>query len=165
MRATGDNRPLAIYDTNIVLQATLSPFNVAERAITQADNGVVDAIMSPRLRSEYEEVLRRLARKPKYAHLLNDEIIEVQLARVDAVVRMVPNAPEQIEYRRDPKDAPTINLAIFHEADFIVARDKDLLVLNNDPVFKKRSPRTRVVAPEDFLEQLGISPAKSEPSE
>lgn len=155
------NKPLAIYDTGLVLQATLSPSGVAERALLQVELGVVDAIMSNRLRSEYEDVLHRFTERGKYKRILDLDVVEAQLERVDALIRLVPNAPEQIEYRRDPDDAPTINLAIYYDVDFVIARDKDLLVLNNDPVLKKRSPNIRIVDPLTFLQIIAVAAART----
>jgi putative PIN family toxin of toxin-antitoxin system len=147
-------KPRVIYDTGVILQATLSPFGIGERALVQAENGMVDAVMSNRLRSEYEDVLRRLALLDKYRMLLRDEDIAVQLERIDATIVLVPNPPLQIVYPRDPNDTDTINLAVFYDVHFLVARDKDLLALNHDPVFQKRSPQARIVTPVEFVQEM-----------
>ncbi|MBC8141315.1 MAG: putative toxin-antitoxin system toxin component, PIN family [Armatimonadetes bacterium] len=152
MTETGNPKPLVIYNTGVVLQATLTPQSVAEKTLSMAEFGMVQAVMSNRLRSEYEDVLRRLALLPKYQKFLDEEIVSAQLECVDKIIRLVPNAPEQIEYPRDPDDAPTINLAICYEVDFVLARDKDLLALDTDPVLRKRSPKLRVVDPVTFLQ-------------
>ena len=140
-----------IYDTGVILQATLSPFGVAERALAQTKEGTIDALMSNRLRAEYERILRNLATLDKYKALLREDDIEVQMLRIDTSIVLVPNPPPQIDYPRDLNDADTINLAIFYDVDVIVARDRDLLALNRDPVFQKRSPRTRVLTPVEFV--------------
>jgi putative toxin-antitoxin system toxin component, PIN family len=147
-------KPLVIFDTGIILQATLTPRGASERALQLLESGMVIAVMNNYLRAEYEDVLRRLASLEKYAQLRRGTIIVDQLARVDALVERVPNAPERIVYPRDPKDAPTVNLAIEVAADFIVTRDADLLDLNNNPTFQKVCPKTRIVDPVDFLEAV-----------
>ena len=122
MNESGGQLPLVVYDTNIVLQATLSPQSVSEKSLSLIKTGRVAAILSNRLRSEYEDVLRRLSLRGKYKRLLGEEIIAAQLERIDALMHRVPNPPEQIEYPRDAKDAPLINLAIFYDARFAVCR-------------------------------------------
>jgi putative PIN family toxin of toxin-antitoxin system len=147
-------KPLVIYDTGVVLQATLTPRGPAEQALQLLESGAVTAVMNNALRQEYEDVLQRLALLEKYSRLRQGTVIMDQLARADALMERVPNAPKRISYPRDPKDAPTINLAIEIAADFIVTRDADLLDLNDDPTFQRVCPHTRIVNPVTFLQAV-----------
>jgi len=163
-------RLIVIYDTGIVLQSVLNPDSPAARALGWAEHPAVQAVISNRLRSEYEEVLRRPALRERFAPLRNPVVVEGQLERIDGLMRRVPNPPEQIEYPRDPKDAPLINLAIFYDARFLVTRDRDLLDLDSDPVLRKRSPALRLVDPvvflravEDLASNQLLSPENPEP--
>ncbi len=110
--------------------------------------------MSNRLRSEYEDVLKRDTLRAKYPILQNSRFVDIQLRRVDSLMERTDNPPERITYERDPKDAPLINLVIHVRADFMVARDKHLLVLTDDPVFRHASPQTQVMDPVEFVREM-----------
>jgi len=45
-----------------------------------------------------------------------------------------------VEYPRDPNDEAILNLAIYVRADYLVARDKDLLTLNRNRDFRLLYP-------------------------
>jgi len=59
-----------------------------------------------------------------------------------------------VEYARDPDDEPVLNLAIHVKADYLVARDKDLLDLDRDRDFRLIYPFLRIVTPEALLQAL-----------
>ena len=148
-----DPKPRVLFDTGTVLQAALNPRGPASRALSVLDQGQVEAILSPRLRSEYEDVLCRPAIRERYPRLTED-MVEAALARFDEWAQLVPNPPRHIEYPRDPDDEPLLNLAIQVGADYLVTRDKDLLDLAADEAFRRRFPFLRIVDPVAFLEEL-----------
>jgi putative PIN family toxin of toxin-antitoxin system len=141
-----------VSDTGILLQASLNPFGPAERALRTTAQGQCTGLVSNRLRNEYETVLYRPVLEARFPRLVQSGIREAQLARVDDLFERVPNAPEHIEYRRDPNNTHIINLAIDYQVGFIVTRDKDLLSLSDDPLFAQLCPTTRLVNPFEFLQ-------------
>ncbi len=52
-------KPIVIFDTGVVLQAVLNPMGPAADALSQFDGDRVSVYLSPRLRSEWEDVLMR----------------------------------------------------------------------------------------------------------
>ena len=149
-----NSTPIAVYDTGVILQATLNPAGPAERALARVQLRHVVAVMSDRLRSEYEQTLQRDDLQDKYPLLQNARLVEAQFLRVDTYIRRVSNPPKRISYQRDPNDEHIINLVIHIQADYLVTRDNDLLDLNHDPVFRNLCQTTEVVDPVDFLRQM-----------
>ena len=149
-----DAKPRVVFDTGVVLQAALSSTGPASRALWLLDSGAVEAVVSPRLRSEYEDVLLRPAIRARYPRLTG-EMVEAALARFDALALLVPNPPARVRLARDPDDEPLLNLAVELRADYIVTRDRDLLDLAAaDAAFGARFPFLRIVDPVAFVRQL-----------
>jgi predicted nucleic acid-binding protein len=59
-----------------------------------------------------------------------------------------------MEFPRDPDDEPILNLAIQEQADYILARDKDLFDLGKSKDFRLLYPYLQVVDPVTFLQAL-----------
>jgi putative PIN family toxin of toxin-antitoxin system len=155
--------PVVIYDTGIILQATLNPDVPGERALQLAVNGTVHAVVSARLRSEYEDVLTRPTLQTKFPVLRMAGVVEAQLERVDEAVKLVPNPPNQISYPRDPNDTPSLNLALYLNAKYIVTRDRDLLDLDASADFRRICPNTRILDPVAFLQHVADSHGADDP--
>jgi putative PIN family toxin of toxin-antitoxin system len=153
-------KPGVVYDTGCVLQAAINPAGPAAEALDLLDRGIVTAYVSPRLRSEYEDVLARPSIRQKNP-LVTDRQVEAGLARFDALAVMVPNAPQYVAYSRYPDDEPVINLAIHVHAGYIVSRDRDLLDLMDDDnpdgrYFTRHFPWLSILAPVAFLRAIRI---------
>lgn len=142
-----------VFDTGTVLQAALNPRGPASRALSLLDSGQVEAFISPRIRSEYEDVLRRPVIRTKFPHL-SDERIEAALTRFDERAEIVPNPPRHVAYPRDPDDEPLLNLAIQVRADYLVSRDRDLLDLAEDTAFRQRFSFLIIIGPVAFAKEL-----------
>lgn len=150
--------PVAVFDTGIVLQAALNPAGPAGDALDQFDQGRVVLYVSPRLRSEWEDVLMRpslRARNPR----LTDAQVWAALQRLDERAVMVPNPPTYLVYPRDPNDEPVINLAIHVKATYLVTRDRDLLDLMDTTRpegrdFRRRFPDLQILDPVAFVTAL-----------
>lgn len=150
--------PAAVFDTGIVLQAALNPAGPAAAALEQFDRGLVTLYVSPRLRSEWEDVLTRPAVRARNPQL-TDAQVEAALMRFDAHAVMVANPPSYILYPRDPNDEPVINLAIHVRARYLVTRDRDLLDLMDasrpeGSSFRQRFPDLLICDPVTFVRQL-----------
>jgi putative PIN family toxin of toxin-antitoxin system len=142
-----------VFDTGFVLQATLSPGGPAGQVFRFLDAGTIEVYVSPRLRSEYEDVLSRPAIREKNSQL-TDERMRAVLDWFDEKAILHPNPPQYVQFQRDPDDEAIPNLAIHVGADYIVARDRDLLDLDSDINFRQRFPRLRIVDPVTFLREL-----------
>lgn len=146
MRNNDADRLKVIFDTGIVLQAGIFPDQdgPARRCLRLMDDDKIVVYVSPRLRSEYEVVLYRDVIRAKYPILIG-EVTDSLLNRMDTKAIFIHPVPSSVSYPRDPKDEPILNLAIHIQADFIVARDKDLLDLDN------QVRGIRIVDPVTFL--------------
>ena len=145
--------PRAVFDTGVVLQAALNPTGPASRALELLDAGQIQVYASPRLRSEYEEILQRPAIRARFPRL-TDARIAAALQRFDERAILIPNPPRRVAYPRDPDDEPVLNLAIHVEAHYIVARDNDLLDLADDAQFGRLFPAIRIVDPVALLQEI-----------
>jgi uncharacterized protein len=150
--------PAVIFDTGIVVQGVINPAGPSAQAIEQLDEGRVTVYVSPRLRSEWEDVLTRPSVRAKNPQI-TDARVEAALQRLDTQAMMIPNPPAYVAYSRDPDDEPVINLAIHVGAQYLVTRDRDLLDLADATRpegrdFRRRFPDLRVVDPVAFLRAL-----------
>jgi putative PIN family toxin of toxin-antitoxin system len=169
-------KPGAVFDTGIILQAAINPLGPAARALDLFDQGRVVLYVSPRLRSEWEDVLMRPSLRAKNPQI-TDAQVEAALKHLDTNALMVPNPPPYLLYPRDPDDEPVLNLAIHVKAKYIVTRDRDLLDLmaptrTEGVAFRRRFPTLRILDPVAFLRELtepsppesAIDPAREEPA-
>jgi putative PIN family toxin of toxin-antitoxin system len=168
-------KPIAVFDTGIMLQAAINPAGPAASALDQFDQEKVTVYLSPRLRSEWEDVLMRPSLRAKNPQI-TDAQVEAALQRFDARAIMVPNPPTYLVYPRDPDDEPVINLAIHVKASYLVTRDRDLLDLMDETRsegrgFRRRFPDLIILDPVAFVRRLTaerqpepeIEPAGEEP--
>ena len=109
-----------LIDTNVLLSAALRdrlPERVVMFVATQDD---WKWLVTPAIRAEYADVLKR----PKFA--LTSEVLQQWTNLIDSRTVSVASPPD-IEYPRDPKDAPFLAAAIATTANYLVTGDKDLL--------------------------------------
>jgi putative PIN family toxin of toxin-antitoxin system len=128
LRRTDADRIKVIYDTGVVLQATLHPRGPAGHTLRLLEHDAIEGFISGRIREEYVDVLYRPAVRGENPYL-TDEQAQVVLEWLDERMTLVINPSRVIEYPRDPKDEPIVNLALTVRADYIVTRDKDLFDL------------------------------------
>ena len=153
-----DEKPIAIFDTGIILQAAINPNGPAAAVCALLDEDKITVYISPRLRSEIETVFFRPIVRAKNPQI-TDSQVEAGLALLDDKAIRIPNPPPRISYARDPKDEPVINLAIHVRANYIVTRDKDLLDLMDETLESGRDfcalfPYLSVLDPIAFLRQI-----------
>jgi putative PIN family toxin of toxin-antitoxin system len=150
-------KPAAVFDTGVMLQAAINPHGPAASALDQFDQEKVTVYLSPRLRSEWEDVLMRSSIRAKNPQI-TDAQVEAALERFDARAIMVPNPPLYLLYPRDPDDEPVINLAIHVQATYLVTRDRDLLDLMDETRpegrnFRQRFPDLNILDPVAFVQR------------
>lgn len=143
----------AVYDTGVVLQAALSDRGPAFVALRLLEEGKVILVLSPQVRHEYEAVLARPSIAQKNP-LLTSERVQLLLARIDSLAETVTVIRPYLQYPRDPKDEPILNLAIQERVDFLVTRDTDLLALGRSRDFQLLHPYLLIVDPLTFVQEL-----------
>lgn len=132
-----------LIDTNVLLSAALRD-RLPERAVRfVATEAACRWVITPDIRREYTDVLKR----PKFG------LSEETLLRWSELIEMrsiVIASPLQIEFPRDPKDAPFLAAAIAVGAHYLITGDRDLFSA-------KLSISTRIVSVSEFVAEFGIS--------
>lgn len=115
---------LFVFDTNVLISASLSPRSASSTALRKAfREGIV--VYSDKTLAELEEKMR-LPRFDKYLSL-SQRLIFYYDYEMQAFPIMVNH---RIHACRDPKDDKFLELAKSADADCIVTKDSDLLVLH-----------------------------------
>lgn len=142
-----------VPDTGFILQATLNPSGPANALLHRLESEDFEIYLSPQTREEIEEVLSRPTIRAKYPRL-EDGRAEAMLQRLDESARLVTVIRRYVELPRDPGDEPVLNLAIQEQADYLIARDKDLLSLSESQDFRLLYPYLRIIDPVSLLQEL-----------
>lgn len=113
-----------VFDTNTVVSAVCFPRSFGRRAF---DHALANAVLiaCDETLAEFNEVIER----PKFDRLLNCTK-RLELAAVYARLAMVVQITGALKVCRDPTDDKFLELAAVGKAQYIVTRDKDLLVLD-----------------------------------
>jgi putative PIN family toxin of toxin-antitoxin system len=149
-----------VFDCNTLLQAMASPRGPAGECVQLAFDHKAELFISPFIISE----LRDVASRPRVTKKLrlSDESIHAFICAIEAAATLFTDVPEVFVYRRDPDDAPYVNLALAAGATLIVSRDRDLLDLMDAAFpesrdFHLRFPRLEIVTPVAFLQKSILS--------
>ena len=152
------NRPRAVFDCVVFLQAAISGRGPAAAALAAVEAGGIELLVSDPILREIGEVLNRPNIQTRYPQL-SAERISAFLGRISNLATSVTDVTSLFRYHRDPDDEPYLNLAIASKAQFLVTRDRDLLDLNkeSDPDgqrLRAQAPGLRILDPAAFLEAL-----------
>jgi putative PIN family toxin of toxin-antitoxin system len=157
--------PLGIVcDCMVLLQAVANDDSTAAKILDLMDAGEVRLYVSEQILREVREVMSRPRLRARLAGL-TDEQIEALFLRLEKQAFWLKEVPPKFAFRRDPKDAPYVNLALA-AADFIVSRDNDLLDLmskfdEDSKEFRQRFRPLKVITPEAFLAEVEINRERS----
>jgi len=147
------DRIKVVYDTGVVLQATLHPAGPAGQTLRLLEQEGIEGFISGRIREEYAEVLSRPDIRTKNPYLTDDQAQAV-LVWLDERMTLITQPTRVIEYPRDPKDEPIVNLALTIRADCIVTRDQDLFDLGRSRQFRLLFPYIQVLDPVAFVQKI-----------
>lgn len=149
--------PGAVFDCTIFAQALINPAGPAGKCITIAQKGEVQLFVSGYCVQEIRELPGKLPIRLGITQLRVDRFIQ-ELAKYS---RLIDPVPKWFSYARDEDDAPYVDLAYVAGADFLVARDRDLLDLIHEPEGKElaqKLPNLRILDPYAFLHVIVGSP-------
>jgi putative PIN family toxin of toxin-antitoxin system len=133
-----------LIDTNVLLSAALRD-KLPERVVLYvAGRDDIRWLVTPEIRAEYTEVLRR----PKFG--LDEETLKRWAELLAMRTVNLGSPPSSPDFPRDPKDAPFLAAALASRADFLITGDKDLLDA-------KDTVATRIVTVAEFSSEFGIS--------
>ncbi len=144
----------AVFDCNILIQATANSRNSASACFRLVEAKVVKLFVSENTLQELEEVLNRDYIKDRFK--FTDEVIKEFLDKVRSLAVILKNVPKVFSLTRDVDDEEYINLAVEAEALYIVTRDNDLLDLMTgydveSKAFRQKTRPLKVVEPLEFL--------------
>lgn len=129
-----------VFDTNVIISALLIKSSSSRFAYEKViSKGKILVSLST-----LEELIEVLCRKKfsKYISLSDRNIFISEFSLLTEIIEV----NQKLNVCRDPKDNKFLELAISGNADCVVTKDKDLLVL--DP-FRKIS----ILSPDDFLKK------------
>jgi uncharacterized protein len=121
-------RPRAIFDTNLFLNFLLSPNplgSVIDAALSAAAEGTFELVLPADVATE---LFTTIERRRRLASRIQQADVVRLLQRVLIFATTAPLlevSPPEIS--RDPQDDYLLALAVVHEADYLVTRDRDLL--------------------------------------
>lgn len=144
----------AVFDCNILIQATTNSRNSASACFRLVEAKVVKLFVSENTLQELEDVLNRDYIKKYFK--FTDEVIKEFLDKVRNLAVILKNVPKVFSLPRDVDDEEYINLAVEAEALYIVTRDNDMLDLMTDydiesKQFRQKFRHLKVVEPIEFL--------------
>jgi putative PIN family toxin of toxin-antitoxin system len=133
----------AVLDTTVLVSAFLKPINggVSFELLRFAAQGSFDLYLSNDILEETARVLLREGRMRKRYAYPDSAVVEF-CQNIATLSTIADNLPE-VSVVRDPEDDMIIASAIAADADYLVSRDKDLLVLGEYEGIK-------IVTPEEF---------------
>ena len=143
-------RPGMVGDTNFWVSAIIGS-GLCYKLSQLIFEGKIHHFTSLKLLSELTDVLRRhFGYSDAEAYSWYKDI-----GAMSTVVYPEFGVLEQIQASRNHADNPLLECAVFAHADYLVTRDKDLLVLHPFTSFYGRPfSGIQIITPEDFLEEL-----------
>jgi putative PIN family toxin of toxin-antitoxin system len=137
----------AVLDSTVLVSAFLKPVSggVSFELLRFAKQGAFDLCLSNDILEETAGVLLREGRMRKRCAYPDSAVVE--FCKETATLSTIAYDLPQVSVVRDPEDDMVIASALAGKADYIVSRDKDLLVLGEHEGVK-------IVTPEEFLSTL-----------
>jgi putative PIN family toxin of toxin-antitoxin system len=135
----------AVLDTGVLIAAVLSANGAPAELLRLWLDGVFEIVVSEKLLSELDRVLRR----SKFRPYLSLREVERYLDLLSRWAEHASDGPADRNYTSDPNDDYLVALAISAEADFLVSGDKHLLGVDHS-VVPVLSPRQAL----EFLDKL-----------
>lgn len=137
--------PRIVIDTSAVLTPVLYR-NSRHRWLRNAWHaGQITPLVSDYTVNEFQRVLR----KPNLSVAAHQISAHTADYLNFCLTVAVPDPPPETPHCRDPKDRPFLQLAYYANADYLVARDRDLLVLKDESAVP-------IIDPDALLEILKI---------
>ncbi len=141
----------AVFDTNILLQASISSRGPAYACWELVEQGAILVYTTEAILSELEGALKRPKTRRKYPFLV-DHAVEIIVNTIRTHALIVDPARNHFRLSRDIDDEKFLDLAIELGCDYLVSRDNDLLDLMDDSEFCSKFPELNIVNPVAFLE-------------
>ena len=142
---------VAVFDTNIILQAILNEGGPADACVRFVFDGQVRLVITEAVFGEIEDVVSRPKMKAKYPQLRTERRNQL-IEKLRSIAAAVQEPSKIYSFERDRTDEIFLNLALEFSADHLVTRDRDLLDLRDDLEFISRYPSLKIVDPFEFVQ-------------
>lgn len=130
----------AVFDTSVLVAALLTPKGLSRSLLERARAEEFELCLSPEIIAEtHSRLIKHQHLRKRYNY--SDEEVAYFISGLRVMATPVSDLPT-IQVVRDPNDDFIIATAIKAEADYLVARDNDLLVLGTHDQIKIVSPET-----------------------
>jgi putative PIN family toxin of toxin-antitoxin system len=151
------SQPRAVFDCMVFLQASARPTGPAARLFVDfVERGRLELCISDAILEEVRDVLGRPRIRAKNP-AITDDFVAKFFSRIKQVASRLEPVPHVFTLPRDPDDEPYLDLAIAVAAGYLVTRDKDLLDLMLDPLFRAHYPGLTILDPAAMLRILDPS--------
>ncbi len=141
-----------VIDINVFVSSVIRR---SSRLLAEWQRGTFLLLISQVQLEELEDVLRREEIYARYNIPQEEREELIELLRVNT--RRIPISQQLPVHVRDPEDEMILATALAGDADYIITRDDDLLVLNQHP---NLPASLQIVGIEEFLAQLGTRQAE-----
>jgi putative PIN family toxin of toxin-antitoxin system len=148
-----------VLDTNVLLAGLVSKSSASQKVVDSLQSRKAVPLLSTEVMAEYRAILLHPAIRKKFSNLTVRRV-ELALHRLRYVGDVYPSIRTRFEFKRDPKDAMFVELAIVGDATHLVTMDADLLSLpaartDAGKNFRRRLPHLVVQNPQSFMEIWG----------
>jgi putative PIN family toxin of toxin-antitoxin system len=149
----------AVFDCVVLLQAAANPRGPAGACLDFVEAGDIKLFLSSDILDEARDVFTRPTVRNKFPRL-TEEYVERFLLKLASLATLLHDVPSASDLPRDRKDEAYLDLAIATRASFIVTRDRDLLDLMHDDVFRNAEPWLTIVDPSAFVSHVRAEVAR-----
>jgi putative PIN family toxin of toxin-antitoxin system len=138
--------PSVVVDTTVLISGFITPEGVSANLLKRARAGAFTLCLS---REIIEEMRSRLLyrRRIRERYQYTDGGVQQHCNDLEGACRLITDLPPVTGVVRDPNDDMVVACALEAGADYIVTRDKDLLILG-------AYQDIRIVTPRQLLEYL-----------
>ncbi len=149
-----DAAPRVVLDTNVLLAGLVSESSLSQKVVDALQDRRLIPLLSLSVIAEYRAVLFSPAIRNRFESLTTARV-ELALQRLRYIGETVSTVGVRFEFRRDPRDAKFIELAIAGAATYIITLDADLLSLPGGRTidsrqYRQRCRRTEILSPREF---------------
>lgn len=139
-----------VIDTNLLLSIIIAPNSIPDKVFQQWLKETYILLVSQPLLNELEDVVSKEKFNKEYSLVkeMGAEMLST-LKNGAEVVKVIPNNDLPV-HSRDPEDDFLLGTALGGKADYLITGDKDLLILNTNPVLGE----LKIVSARQFLSTI-----------
>jgi len=130
----------AVFDSSVLMAALLTPQGLSRSLVERARSEEFELCLSQEILTEaHQRLTTRTQLRERYGY--TDEEVAYFISGLRSIATIISDLPS-VQVVRDPNDDLILATAIKAEADYLVARDKDLLTLGTHEKIQIISPKT-----------------------